>query len=312
MKQLYEIKNDYEVLVKCFTYNQSKYIKQTLDGFAMQETDFPFVCLIIDDASTDMEQDVIKAWMRQECKMEQSDCMENEESFITIVPHKTNVSCTFAFFLLKTNLNRTGEKEILVNNWRKNCKYETVCEGDDYWIDKDKLQMQVDFLEQNQDYSLCYTAYNVVDEHGNLTHNRYRELICYEGNVFDRLLQTNFIQLATIMSKCSLIENAINNINEKGLRSYDYALFLELSLVGNFGYINSKTTCYRICAESASHSDSLLKKIKFALSLQRIRNTYYILKYGGVPKIKEYYNILKLCCIVSIKHLIRNIYKFNK
>lgn len=52
-------KQEYKVLVRCFIFNHSKYIEYTLNGFAMQQTNFPFVCLVIDDASTDGEQEVI-------------------------------------------------------------------------------------------------------------------------------------------------------------------------------------------------------------------------------------------------------------
>ena len=39
----------------CMTYNQAPYIKQCLDGFVMQQTKFPFVAIVVDDASTDNE-----------------------------------------------------------------------------------------------------------------------------------------------------------------------------------------------------------------------------------------------------------------
>ena len=45
----------FKVCVRCFTFNQAKYIEETMNGFVMQQTDFPFVCCIVDDASTDGE-----------------------------------------------------------------------------------------------------------------------------------------------------------------------------------------------------------------------------------------------------------------
>lgn len=50
----------FPVLVRCNTYNQSGYIVDALSGFSMQQTNFPFVCFVIDDASTDGEQEVIQ------------------------------------------------------------------------------------------------------------------------------------------------------------------------------------------------------------------------------------------------------------
>lgn len=55
-------KISYKVSVRCMTYNQSQYIQDTLNGFCMQQTNFPYVCTIVDDASTDGEQDIIKGY----------------------------------------------------------------------------------------------------------------------------------------------------------------------------------------------------------------------------------------------------------
>ena len=53
------------VRVTCMTYNQSTYITDAMNGFCMQQTNFPFVCTIMDDASTDGEQNVIKQYFRE-------------------------------------------------------------------------------------------------------------------------------------------------------------------------------------------------------------------------------------------------------
>lgn len=157
MDQVYIPKVDYKVLVRCFTYNQSKYIEDALNGFAMQQTDFPFVCLVMDDCSTDGEQNAIKAWMERECDMEKAENLEIEKSFITLVPHKTNANCHFAFYFLKQNLYGTGEKKMcMVTPWREHCEYEALCEGDDYWIHSSKLQLQSDYLDAHADYSMCF------------------------------------------------------------------------------------------------------------------------------------------------------------
>ena len=102
--ETYEPKQDYKVLCYCCTYNQAQYITDTMNGFAMQKTNFPFVCLIIDDCSTDGEQEVIQAWIERECDMKKVEHVELELSNVLLVPHKTNENCTFAIYLLKRNL----------------------------------------------------------------------------------------------------------------------------------------------------------------------------------------------------------------
>lgn len=164
MDQVYIPNKDYKVLVRCMTYNQSKYIKDALNGFAMQQTDFPFVCLVMDDCSTDGEQGVIKAWMERECDMEKAENIEIEKSFVTIVHHKSNLNCQFAFYFLKENLYRKGGKAPMIAPWREHCEYEALCEGDDYWISPEKLQKQVSFLDVHSGYSMCFSNAFILSE----------------------------------------------------------------------------------------------------------------------------------------------------
>ena len=151
-------KQEYKVLVRCFTFNHSKYIEEALNGFAMQQTNFPFACLVMDDASTDGEQEVIKAWMERECDMGRAETIDIPTSVVIIVPHITNASCTFAFYLLKQNLYKANEEKMRhVTPWREKCEYEAMCEGDDYWIAPMKLQRQVDVMDTDDQIGLCYT-----------------------------------------------------------------------------------------------------------------------------------------------------------
>ncbi len=62
--------NKYLVWVSCMTYNQAQYIEDALTGFAMQQTNFPFVCTIIDDASSDGEQEVISRFINEHFDLE--------------------------------------------------------------------------------------------------------------------------------------------------------------------------------------------------------------------------------------------------
>lgn len=160
MEQIHIPKQDYRVLCLCYTYNQVKYIEDTLNGFAMQKTDFPFACLVVEDCSTDGEQDAIKAWLERECDMSKAEYIDHELSNVILVPHKTNVSCTFAIYLLKRNLWKEPElKETLVKPWREHCEYEALCEGDDYWTSPFKLQKQSDFLDTHEKHSFCTHNY---------------------------------------------------------------------------------------------------------------------------------------------------------
>jgi glycosyltransferase involved in cell wall biosynthesis len=121
------------------TYNHENYIKQAIEGVLMQETDFEFELVISNDNSPDNTEKVIQ----------------------DIIATHPKAHC-IRYIKREPNLG-------MLNNSRqtlKECKGEfiAVCEGDDYWTDPCKLQKQVDFLEANKDFVLCFHGFNTVDE----------------------------------------------------------------------------------------------------------------------------------------------------
>lgn len=156
-------KKQFLVNVRCTTYNHSAYIEDAMNGFAMQQTDFPFVCSIIDDASTDGEQEILKKYLDKNFELGEGSGVINEETddyVLTLAQHKTNKNCYFAVLFLKYNHYGTSELKArrwtYLKEWEEVCKYIALCEGDDYWIEPLKLQKQVDFLEIHPEYSMCF------------------------------------------------------------------------------------------------------------------------------------------------------------
>lgn len=238
-------KQDYKVLVRCFTYNQSKYIEDALNGFAMQKTNFPFVCLVMDDASTDGETELIKAWMERECDMSQAETIDIPTSVVIIVPHKTNASCTFAFYLLKWNLYGIGDKKMNhVYPWREKCEYEALCEGDDYWIDPLKLQKQVDFLDKNPDYTMsCSDAIiNALDCELDWQRYKCNTIIPVKDIILGGGL---FIQTVTLLYKTSLILEGEYPECAQKCHVGDYPLQIYAALRGKVYWFADKTSVYR-------------------------------------------------------------------
>lgn len=158
--------SDYMVCVKCLTFNQSKFVKDTLDGFCLQKTSFPYVCIIIDDASTDGEQDVISNFFQANFDLTDNDTVREEETsdyVLRFARHKKNVNCYFAVLFLKYNHYNKKNKDPYIVEWTKNSRYMALCEGDDYWTDSSKLQKQVDFLETHDDYVLTCHRYRILN-----------------------------------------------------------------------------------------------------------------------------------------------------
>lgn len=276
MDQVYIPQKDYKVLVRCMTYNQSRYIEDALNGFAMQQTDFPFVCLVMDDCSTDGEQDVIKAWMEHECDMEKADNLEIEKSFITVVPHKSNLNCQFAFYFLKQNLYRKDGKAPLISPWRKQCEYEAMCEGDDFWIHPKKLQMQVNALDNNFDVCACYTRANVYDQ----TQNKEIGQLGEAYKEFHDLFIENRIPTLTSMYRIQHYHRYYEEVSpmKRGWLMGDYPMWLWMALNSTILYLDEITSVYRIVPESAHHSRDIDKVLRFVHSTYEIR-TFFIENY---------------------------------
>ena len=136
------------------------YITDAMNGFCMQETDFPFICIIVDDASTDGEPEVIRQYVSAHFDLSEGSeayDKETEYAFITYARHKENKNCYFAVLYLKENHYSKGmgkQKMSYLAEWRDNVKYDALCEGDDYWEDSQKLKKQIHILENNPDCSI--------------------------------------------------------------------------------------------------------------------------------------------------------------
>lgn len=130
------------VSIKCLAYNHEKYIEQAMDGFLMQETDFPFEVIVHDDASTDRTADILR---------------EYEKKFPLIVK---------PIYETENQYSKQDGSVTRITNAHLKGKYIANCEGDDYWIDPYKLQTQIDFLESHPDYSTTFHDAEILTEPG--------------------------------------------------------------------------------------------------------------------------------------------------
>jgi len=204
------------------TYNQAEYISQAIDGILMQETNFEFELIIANDCSPDNTDEIIRNYIDTHPKA----------SCIKYFRHPKNIGMmhNFAFAL-------------------KECKgeYIAICEGDDYWTDPQKLQKQVDVMEQNPDVVITYHDACKVDanrniiEKGMLSENRKRDFSADE-------LKTGIWVL--MQSMC--VRNVIKEYPKSFYKVYNGDTFYT-SLIGNYGrgmYIHDiKPTCYRVHQE---------------------------------------------------------------
>lgn len=139
------------VSICCITYNQKEYIRDALEGFLGQRTDFAYEVLIHDDASTDGTAEIIEEYARRFPGMIKP-ILQKENQYAKGL---TGVSGTYNFP-------------------RAQGKYIAMCEGDDYWTDQDKLQRQVDFMESHPGCSLVFHSAKIEVQGRALTEHRMR------------------------------------------------------------------------------------------------------------------------------------------
>ena len=132
-------KRDVKCQVLCCTYNHKNFIKDALDGFIMQKTNFPFEVLVGDDCSTDGTSDIVA---------------EYAQKYPEIIKH------------IKREKNLGGQENSFDLLRKIDADYLALCEGDDYWTDPNKLQKQIDFLESNKQLNGCFHNAEIIKEPG--------------------------------------------------------------------------------------------------------------------------------------------------
>lgn len=250
---------DFKVLVRCFTYNHSKYICETLDGFCRQRTSFPFICCIIDDASTDGEQDVIRQYIENHFIINIEKTQETDDYYYSFAQHKNNENCFFAVYYLKYNHNSNKRRKIsYLSDFRNICKYEAACEGDDYWISDLKLQKQVEILEDNEDYAFCVHAFYKLVNGCLETVDKFQEQSFVFGK--QELLHHWLTQPLTSLYR---IDSLPSEEEVKKYRNYMDNHFYYLLLLRGKGYnIGEYMGVYRISGEGVWTSQNRLGRYK--------------------------------------------------
>ncbi len=158
------------VSVYCLAYNHEKYIRDALEGFVSQKTNFPYEVFVHDDASTDNTAEIIREYANKYPQII-IPIIQKENQYSKGVPILR--SCIYP--LMKG-------------------KYIAVCEGDDYWCDDRKLQVQVDWLEDHPEYAFCVhntKLINCLNGKERLINNcredrdiSTEEIIQWKGNLF--------------------------------------------------------------------------------------------------------------------------------
>lgn len=263
-----------KISILCITYNHDKFIVETIDSLLEQKTDFQIEIIIGDDCSTDNTVLEIKKYLKN-------------NNNIKLIERSQNI----------------GFMNNFIDTYNQcNGKYIAICEGDDYWTDNNKLQMQVDFLENNNDYVLTHTNVFTFNNKNNLCQLK-PDSYKYENNIYNK----NEISTLT-----AVFRNFNIDFSEKWSQFMmaDWPLWISLSEKGQFKYFDKKTGVYRINEtgiwqngwKDKAGSERLLNEVEVL--------NYFLIKHSDEKKIIQNAIINRLIKVANFSNKSKA-YKLN-
>lgn len=247
-----------KVSVVMITYGHENYIREAIEGVLMQQIDFSVELIIANDCSPENTDIIV------------NDIIATNKSTIEIVykKHDKNIGM-MANFIFALNLAKG--------------KYVALCDGDDYWTDPLKLQKQVDFLEENQDYGICWTRYKVIDEN-----NCFKNMIFDEDKDFITVTAENiFIKYRTMTLTCMFHKKNIENVNFNKLKYLkDNTIYLANLKEKKGKILNFESAVYRLHLGGVwSPKSKLIKKYENLMTINEIIEK--IVKNKSLVKIRK-------------------------
>ena len=226
--------SDCKVSVHIVTYNQARFVGQTLDSVLMQQVPWKYEIVIGDDCSSDGTSDILKGYMRR---------------------HGELLRPIFRERNLGPGPNAIDTLE------RCRGEYIAFLEGDDYWIDPEKLRLQAEYLDRNPDCALVHHAVNHILWPGGTNLGEYPARRFRTTQPEGRLLaMVNYIQTCSVMFRRACLPPLDAEFRE--LKIGDWPLFVLLSQNGWLGYIDRPMASYRIHETNNWNSRSTTYKSK--------------------------------------------------
>ena len=211
------------VSICCVTYNHEKYIAEAIESFLMQETNFPFEILIADDCSPDETADIIRTYANK---------------FPNIIKANLRIK------------NIGGKANFNSNLKRAKSKYIALCEGDDYWTDKEKLQFQISKMKEHNDCQISFHPAKIL--RNRIVSDEVTARHLENDTVFDvkEIIKGDggFCPTASIIFKKEVLENPPYFFKDAPVG--DYFLQVLGSIDAGALYIDRTMSIYRIHPKS--------------------------------------------------------------
>lgn len=233
------------VSVHMVTYNHEPYIAQALEGVLQQKTSFPFELVIGEDCSTDGTREIV------------FDYQKKYPDIIRVITSDKNVGAC-------KNSLRT----------EKACrgKYIAYCEGDDYWHHPQKLQKQVDYLENHPECGLVCSEFDLYDferKRRIRNYNGHRNMsVPANADIYGIIQGKYHIHTCTVLARKRLIDEIIDSdpylFQSDVFPQGDQPRWAEMSLRSHIGYIDESMSTYNKHNESLSRPRNFVRLLMFS------------------------------------------------
>ena len=255
-----------KVSVVILSYNQGKYIRQALDGVVSQQTDFPFEVIIADDCSTDNTLAVCRDF-------------ESKYPFVKVKQPSKNLG-----------YSKNWERALSLGEG----EYLAIFEGDDYWTDNLKLQKQVDFLDINKNYGLCYTDCDIMNEDtGEKQIGIYANSMCV-FNAENPILSKGYAGNVTWMIRRETLVSMSIVVPEKH-PDVPWLLLYEFCLHTTIGFLLENTGVWRRHKGSFSNEENENKMYDYQKDTFMWKKKYIPIFPGSERNAIEIYTRALLC-----------------
>jgi len=234
-----------DVTVCVITYNHVAFIRDALDGILKQRTTCSWNVLVFDDRSTDGTTEIVQAYERR------------FPDRIRLVVQEKNVGA--------------------LENWKQlllsaDGRYIAYIEGDDYWISQDKIEKQLNILNNKPDVGIVYSQAKQERRNGS------KPVVIGRRATRNDLIRENPIPSSTVMFRNINLSDFFSELDEqlKCWKMSDWPLWLWITQRGEIDFLPETTAVYNINHNSTTH---ITQKVKW------IQSKISIIKYfKGVPK----------------------------
>ena len=249
----------------CITaYNHENFIAQAIDSVLMQQVDFDYEILVGEDESSDGTRAIVKAYKKK-------------------FPDKIRLFLNSRQTVIYINRRPSGLWNFLNNIRNAKGKYIALLDGDDYWISPDKLQKQVNALEENPDCSICFhDAYMMMEDGTKQPFLATLGIQPKSSYTLEDILVRNFLPTGAVVFRNRFFKEFPNEMY--GILAGDWFLHIMNARYGDILYIDELMNCYRIHGQGIWTSLGPAGMLKEKIRIYDRIDTFLKYKYTDLLK----------------------------